>query len=196
MTSSAVNTTITDLALLGQTAPNVLVIGIVLHHGGDDGGRSVVYTCEVTVPEKGIGLNALLGSSARTEEYLSISAAGSSSKQVNGTAEIPEEKVVGEITALLAKGDTKAASTRLDKALAGQKDQLSEKTVKKLVNVIFSTALPGLGKETESENKKRGPYAPGLIRPLLERRMINDEMIKGGVVASALLPLEDWVSSL
>jgi hypothetical protein len=34
-----------------------------------------------------------------------------------------------------------------------------------------------------------------MITSLLEKRMVNDEMVKGGVVAAALLPLEDWVSS-
>ena len=195
VTSTTTNTSITHLALLGQGAPNVLVIGIVLHHGGEDGGRSVVYTCEVTVPEKGIGLNALLGSSSRTEEYLSIASTGSSSKQINGTTETPAEKAVGEILALLAKGDSKAASSRLDKALANQKEHLSEKEVKKLVQAIFSTALPALGKEVVAESKRRGPYSPAMIESLLERRLVNDEMIKGGVVAAALLPLEDWVRS-
>ena len=196
VTSTTTNTSITHLALLGQTAPNVLVVGVVLHHGGEDGGRSVVYTCEVTIPEKGIGLNALLGSSARTEEYLSIASTASSSRQINGTVDDPKEKIGSEIIALLAKGDTKAAATRLEKSLnAGQKDQLSEKIIKKIVHAIFSTALPALGKEGESESKKRGPYAPGMITSLLERRLVNDEMIEGGVVAAGLLPLEDWVSS-
>lgn len=195
VTSSTTNTSITQLALLGQTAPNVLIIGAVLHHSGEDGGRSVVYTCEVTIPEKGIGLSALLGSSARTEEYLSISDSGSGSKQVNGTAETSGEKEVSEIITLLDKRDANAASTRLDKILAGQKEQLSDKIVKKLVNAIFGTALPGLHKEGESEGKKRGPYSPAMITSLLQKRMVNDEMVKGGVVAAALLPLEDWVSS-
>lgn len=168
----------------------MLVVGVVLHHGGsDDGGRSVVYSCEVTVPEKGIGLNALLGSSARTEEYLSV--AGSVlSKQSNGEIESTGDKLVKDITTLLGKGDTKGASTRLDKFLASQKEQPSEKIVKTLVNTIFNSALPGL----ETENMKRGPYAPAMITSLLERHMIHDEMVKGGVVAAALLPLGDWVS--
>lgn len=195
VTTSTTNTAITNLALLGYSAPKVLVVGIVLYHGSiEEGGRSVIYTCEITIPEKGIGLNALLGSQARTEEYLSISNPGLKSKQANGPTESVADKHVEEIIASLGKGDVATASTQLDKYLSNHKDQMDVKIVKKLVHAIFCTALPGLEKEGETESKKRGPYSPKMVSTLLKRRVVNDEMVRGGVVAAGLLPLEDWVS--
>lgn len=193
ISASSANATITYLALLGQTAPNVYIIGCVLHHAGsDDGGRSVVYTLEVSVPEKGIGLNALLGTQARTAEYLSLVSASSGDRTARVKASDDGEKLVSGIEGLLAKGDTTAATTRLYSHLSSH--QPSEPIAKRLLQAIFTTALPGLGREGDSESKKRGPYSAKMIATLLEKRVIQDEMIAGGVVAAALLPLEDWVS--
>lgn len=163
---------------------------MVLHHEGEDGGRSVVYTCEITIPEKGIGLNALLGSQARTEEYISLP----SNSEVNVKVDQDEqtrEKSMSDIKKALLKGDTRAANARLNDLLSDQNTTLPGSFVKQLVKVIFETALPDFGKEGES--KKRGTYASGMITTLLQSGLVNDEMLSGGVVAAGLLPLADWV---
>jgi hypothetical protein len=162
----------------------------------EDGGRSVLYSCEVTIPQKGIGLNALLGSQVRTGEYITLpitsDAQGTGVDRQAGA----RDKCLSEITAALGKGDTKTATSRLNDLLSGQDAVLPERFVTDLVNVVFGTALPDLGKEVEGESKKRGPYASKMITTLLQRGVVNDEMIKGGVVSSALLPLSDWVSPI
>jgi len=166
------------------------MVGIVLHHESDDGGRSVVYTCEITIPEKGIGLNALLGSQARTEEYISLP----STTEANGKVDQEEEvrgKTMAEIKKSLSKGDIKTANARLNDLLSNQEITLPGSFVKSLIKVIFETALPDFGKEGES--KKRGTYASTLMRTLLQKGFVNDEMLSGGVVAAGLLPLADWV---
>ena len=155
-----------------------------------------MYTCDINIPERGIGLNALLGSQARTEEYIALPA---SKGEVNGTTDHDEEtrdKCMFEIEKAFSKGDIKAANARLNDLLSDQYATLAGSFVKKLVNAIFETALPDLGKSTEVESKKRGPYASSMITTLLQRGLVNDEMIHGGVVAAALLPLSDWVTYL
>jgi hypothetical protein len=163
-----------------------------LHHSSEDGGRSVIYTCEITIPGKGIGLNALLGSQARTEEYISLPSA---SQAANGSIDRDEdvrEKCIAEIETALSKGDTKAATARLNDLLSDQYATLPGSFVKKLIKLVFETALPEL--KGEGESKKRGPYASKIVSTLLARRLVNDEMINGGVVAAGLIPLGDWVS--
>jgi len=155
-----------------------------------------VYTCDINVPERGIGLNALLGSQARTEEYIALP---TSKDEANGTVDHDEEtrdKCMSEIEKALSKSDTKPANARLNDLLSDQYATLPGSFVKKLVKVIIETALPDLGKSTEVESKKRGPYASSMITTLLQRGLVNDEMIHGGVVAAALLPLSDWVNYL
>jgi hypothetical protein len=149
-----------------------------------------VYTCEITIPEKGIGLNALLGSQARTEEYIALPTSTSQPGKTD-QAEEGREKTIAEISKALSKGDTKAANARLNDLLSDQDTTLPGSSVKKLVTAIFETALPDLGKDGES--KKRGSYASSMITTLLQRGLVNDEMLNGGVVAAGLLPLADWV---
>lgn len=161
----------------------------------EDGGRSVLYSCEITISQKGIGLNALLGSHARTEEYITLPTATSAvqstgiDRQADGRT-----KCLSEITSALRKSETKAATSRLSDLLSGQDTVLPERFVTDLVNVVFKAALPGLEQEAEGESRKRGPYASKMITTLLQKGVINDEMLRGGVVANALLPLADWVN--
>jgi hypothetical protein len=190
ISSTSTKTTISHLALLGQTSSHVLIIGVVLHHESEDGGRSVVYTCEITIPEKGIGLNALLGSQARTEEYISLPSTAQAGK-VDQEEQV-RERSMAEMQKALSTGDIKAANARLNDLLSDQNTTLPDSFVKALVKVVFETALPDLGKEGES--KKRGHYASGMITTLLQKGLVNDEMLSGGVVAAGLLPLADWVS--
>lgn len=155
-----------------------------------------MYTCDINIPERGIGLNALLGSQARTEEYIALPAG---TTEINGSVDHDEEvrdKCMSEIERALSKSDTKAANARLNDLLSDQYATLPGSFVKKLVKAIFETALPDLGKSTEVESKKRGPYASSMITTLLQRGLVNDGMIHGGVVAAALLPLSDWVNYL
>ena len=189
--STSTKSTISHLAPLGQTSSHVLIIGVVLHHESEDGGRSVVYTCEITVPERGIGLNALLGSQARTEKYISLPEAAQAGK-ANQKHEI-QDKSMADIQKALSKGDIKTANARLNDLLSDQNTALPGSFVKALVKVVFETALPDFGKEGDS--KKRGHYASGIITTLLQKGLVNDEMLSGGVVAAGLLPLADWVSS-
>jgi len=81
----------------------------------------------------------------------------------------------------------------LNDLLSDQNAALPGSFVKALVKVVFETALPDFGKEGDS--KKRGHYASGIITTLLQKGLVNDEMLSGGVVAAGLLPLADWVSS-
>lgn len=78
-----------------------------------------------------------------------------------------------------------------------------EASVRRLVNVIFSAALPSHADEEVSQSEtttdapvvlRSGPYAAGIMRDLLARRALSDGLWNGGVVAAGLLPCCDWVS--
>ncbi|GFZ45721.1 hypothetical protein JCM24511_03450 [Saitozyma sp. JCM 24511] len=222
---------ISQLAILARPTPNSFIIGFVVLHSHSDGesGRSIIYTCEVTVPAKGVGLNALLGTQARTAKYFSTArevepaklqrAAGAGAGASDREARC--EAIVNEIEAALStsaspEGSEANAHERASKAEAiwsewigteseqweGEgKMPVPEASVRRLVNVIFSAALPSHADEGVSQSEtttdapvvlRSGPYAAGIMRDLLARRALSDGLWNGGVVAAGLLPCCDW----
>lgn len=69
---------ISQISLLGSTSPSTYTVAFVVwhKHADKDTGRSVAYVCELSLPEKGFGMNLLLGAQARTATYLSTSGSG------------------------------------------------------------------------------------------------------------------------
>jgi hypothetical protein len=222
---------ISQLAILARPTSNSFIIGFVVLHSHSDGesGRSIIYTCEVTIPAKGVGLNALLGTQARTAKYFSTAREAESAKLQRGAGagasdrEARCEAIVDEIEAALSastssEGPDANAHERASTAEAiwsewiGRESEhwegegkmpLPEAAVRRLVNVIFSAALPSHADQVVGQSEttadapvvlRSGPYAAGIMRDLLARRAVSDGLWNGGVVSAGLLPCCDWVS--
>ena len=181
---------------------------ILTHTAGEgDSGRSVIYTCEVSVPPHGVGMNVLLGRQAITSEYLSLDGPENTSAPTGDRdcdEWIPkfEQALEGAQSADTAQNlwlswlSSKESTIRNH----GQnlRDILSEHFVRKLLGVVFRYALTTDQREQEEiENPRRMRktelYAEKVVKHLLQRDAVRDDMWHGGVVAGALLPLGDWV---
>lgn len=193
---------ISHLAVLRSHNTSRITIAAVLTHPavGTESGRSVVYTCEISLPEKGIGMSSLLGVQQSTSTYLSqdskhADTAGNVakllkdlSKAIKGATTVgPAEKVWAD---WIAVEDTKKKS--------GNGPILPESAVKQIVHLVFSSALTTKAASDEAggevETAITGVYARKIIQDLLSRRLVSDGMWTGGVVAGGLLPVKDWVS--
>ncbi|WVQ69919.1 uncharacterized protein L199_008142 [Kwoniella botswanensis] len=175
--------TIEHLSILSRKN-GILTVGLVLSHLNSDGqsGRSVIYTTEVVVPPKGIGMGSLLGTKEKTQLYLSTSAAITHKSDGQGE----EEKVIKKVSESINKNQPSQAENALKGFLSkGDSTSISESFVRKIVNVVFSEAI-------NDEGKYKGTYSPGIIRLLLERGLVNDSMWKASLVGEGLLPCGDW----
>ncbi|WWD01231.1 hypothetical protein V866_008173 [Kwoniella sp. B9012] len=175
--------TIEHLSILSRKN-GILTVGLVLSHLNSDGqsGRSVIYTTEVVVPPKGIGMGSLLGTKDKTQMYLSTSAA--ITYKTDGQGE--EEKVIKKVSESIKKNQPSQAENTLEGFLSkGDSTSISESFVRKIVKIVFSEA-------NNDEGKCKGTYSPGIIRLLLERGLVNDSMWKGSLVGEGLLPCGDW----
>ena len=176
------SSTITDIAVIPRTS-GPMIVGVTLSYNGEDGGRSVVYTLEVTIPEKGVGMNLLLGTQAITREYIKVEESSNHSL----------DEAISEFKKVATNSEKSNAKEILSRWLKAETDKAaslhSEQTVKRIIDAVFSLAL----KQEEGEVKPTGLYVDGIIRDLISRRCVTDEMYPGGVV-SALTALSDWVS--
>lgn len=206
--STAANVGITHLAVLARPSATHIVLGAVLAHpdaGSKTAGRSVIHLSDIHLPPNGVGLSLLVGNAAKAASVFNLP--GSSS--VSQTA----EKMIGHVTAALAATDVE----RAEKAFAtwienedkqhGARSKPAEGVVRRLINAVFTAALPKKDKaEKEKETdaaaapaglkpklKAAGPYAGKIITALVDRRVVTDSMWPGGVILAGLVPAGDWV---
>ncbi|WWD16075.1 hypothetical protein CI109_100500 [Kwoniella shandongensis] len=181
---------ISHLSVLASRG-GVLTVGVVLSHKNSDGesGRSVIYTCEVGLPEKGVGMSMLLGTQTKSKMYLaSESALGENKSGAKSAAEKAEDEIISTITTNLKRKDV-ASAERAWTEWSAKQPVFSEKFVPRIVETIFSAAL-------NDEGKQVGSYAGGVIRDLVKTRVVSDGMWKSGVVIDGLLPCGDWETIL
>jgi hypothetical protein len=204
---------ISSLSLLSHAPSGHFVVAATLTYTADEAagtagtGRSVVYTVEVNLPERGIGLNLLLGTQALTSTYFQTSSSAKASDQST-------EELLQVIQQTLSASDGASAerASEVEKlykawfkdqekrhnAINPKKRQSSAfppETVKRLLKQIFDLALESSTNAQGVESKKpTGRYARGIVKDLITRKMVHDGMYEGGVITSALLPLADWVS--
>lgn len=204
---------ISGLTVLGTPSPSTFTVGFVVSHASstpeDDTGRSVIYTCDVTLPSGGVGLKDLLGSGPSTARYFSFP------KTVNGAApgDVRGQRFIAQLRSVLEDSSdhskaveqaTKLWSERFatDAAKAGGK--VAESSVltpafsKATLELVFGAALGKPVAESDAAGTAvlattSGPYASTIVTDLLERGLVDDEMVSGGVILGALVPLSDWV---
>ncbi|KIR28839.1 hypothetical protein I309_02334 [Cryptococcus deuterogattii LA55] len=182
--------TISALSILSVRS-GVYTIGVALSHKHSEGegssGRSVLYTCEVALPERGVGMGLLLGSKARTGEYLEVE--GAEKKQGKSELEKRQDRVLEGLEKALKNKDVAGAQKAWKDWVAKESDAaegvFSDKFVRKVVNVVFGAAL-------NEDGKPKNVYAGEVLKDLVSRRVISDSMWKEGVVVDGLLPLGDW----
>lgn len=187
--SSATDTKITHLAVLARPAPTHVILGTVLSHPGEEGGRSVIHVADMILPAGGVGLALLVGSAARTAQVFKA-AAGT-------TAQPTADKMLEAVSAAL-RTTSPDAVPRAEKAFASWLDDedkraspakraaISESVVRRVLDAVFGAALTG--------DKKTGPYAAKIVQTLVDRKAVADSMWEGGVVLGALVPCADWRS--
>ncbi|WVW82925.1 hypothetical protein I302_104939 [Kwoniella bestiolae CBS 10118] len=178
--------TVEHLAIL-SSKNGILTVGVVLSHLNSDGqsGRSVIYTTEVVIPPKGIGMGSLLGTKEKTQIYLmNPTSTPEEKKSGSGTAE--QDGLIKKICELIKKNQLGAAESALKEYLSkAASAQVSEGFVRKIVNVVFTEAL-------NDEGKLKGNYAAGVVGVLVERGLVNDSLWKSSLVGEGLLPCGDW----
>ncbi|EIW69985.1 hypothetical protein TREMEDRAFT_29670 [Tremella mesenterica DSM 1558] len=190
---------ITSLSVISQVSGNIFVVGMVVLHHDSEGteGRSVLYTCELTLPAHGVGINTLLGSQARTKLY--IRSTIKTQQDLNGQ----EASLIQTLKHALSHGNV-ADAENLWKEWIDKEDEkagkisgkvnLREVFVKKLLHVLFEAALPDSIESAGEMNAeaKTNRYAGEIIKSLISRKGVNDDMWEGGLVMGALVPLKDW----
>jgi hypothetical protein len=177
----------THLSVLSRPSASTIIIGMVVAHVNHDS-RSVLYIAEITTPSKGVGMNLLLGTQGITSQYLTLAK--------TATVKSPEDILIQDLQNALATDHTKADTIWSNwMAKRNVKSPLAESTIKRILSVIFSSAL----KEEEVDGvkvvKKAGPYAGEIIRDLVVKGWVNNSMYPGGVVEAGLIPANDLVSN-
>ncbi|KAK4686673.1 hypothetical protein P7C73_g3446, partial [Tremellales sp. Uapishka_1] len=200
--------TITHLSTLAQPTSSTFIVGIVMSHKNPegDGGRSVVYATEVSLPAQGVGLNMLLGTQEKTSIYLSSKQNGEVAPQYPFGYGESGDNIIEALQSGLKAGnvettedawlrwlhDEDAKAVKLASKKSAQAN-LPEVFVKKILDTVFFAALPGASNDDDAPSRKMtGIYAMRVVRSLMNRRIVSDSMWKGGVVAGGLLPCKDW----
>ncbi|WWC89874.1 uncharacterized protein L201_004802 [Kwoniella dendrophila CBS 6074] len=166
----------------------LLTVGIVLSHLNSDGesGRSVIYTTEVVIPEKGIGISMLLNTKEKTQIYLSSNQDQNDNGNEKVSVEKEQDEIINKISSLIQKNDLKTAEKTLQNFISvTASTNITESFVRKVISTVFSIAL-------NDEGKVKGSYASGIIKYLVERDLVNDSMWKDSLVGMGLLPCGDW----
>jgi len=204
---------VSHLSILARPSPNTFLIGLVLIYTSDVGesGRSVIYTCEIALPSKGVGMNMLIGRQTATSTYLSLPESRPKSSSEPDVQAQSCMKLIPRLVKTLEGVDSADGTSNMwsgwlrnhEHRLRSDglviRELLPEATVRKLLSVVFGAALRVEEQAEEGAPKrmrKAGPYAARIVKDLLERNRVTDAMWPGGVVANALLPCEDWVSHL
>ena len=203
---------ITELAILSRPSPSTFTVGAVLTYRGDEDGRSVIHILEVGLPEKGVGMNNLIGTADLSRRYLML--LDSSSKKAAAGS---DETVLRQIELALSAGDSSTAGERFSHWLTSMENRNEsdpktfrpdENLIQEVLRVVLSSALPRRHSEDEAMDdgqeqrappaseaqESRGPYANDIVKQLINKGWIKDTMWPGGVICGALLPLADWVS--
>ena len=183
-------------------------VAVLLTHHDEDGGRSVIYIMDVVLPQKGIGMNLLLGSQETTLKYLNLS-----DEAALPTANVKSGAITTELQTLLGAHKVEETEKQfeiwLSLRMANQKKDktlVPEDTVKKIVEIVLTAASQSTDVEMEDETEVpfeaeeakplrfTGPYASNIMRVLIDRGLVKDIMWPGGVVQAGLLLAQDWVS--
>lgn len=174
---------ITHLANVGGSAPGTFTIALTVTQ--TEGGRTGIYTTEIAVPEKGVGMNLLLGTQRATAQYFGPEKhhrASTFDHLITGfTQTIPDGSAMSAFEAWLQVAEKSSP--------ANVAFHLPESQAKAVISAVFDAAL----EKTEEGYRKTGVYASDIVQLLLRKKWINDEMYARGVV-NALVQLEDWVS--
>ncbi|KAK8869661.1 hypothetical protein IAR55_000229 [Kwoniella newhampshirensis] len=182
---------ISHLSVLSSRG-GVLTIGAVLSHTNSDGesGRSVVYTCEVGLPAKGVGMSMLLGTHAKSKTYLSAGLAENGKPEIRSASKKAEDEIIARVATSLKQHDVASTEKIWTEWIVKQDSSvLSEKFVRRLIEMILSSAL-------DEEGKQIGSYPGSVVRDLVKRGVVSDSMWKEGFVIDGLLPLGDWETIL
>lgn len=155
-------------------------------------------------------MNMLLGRKTISNEYFSLL----SPDIGGGTATAnPCEEINSQLGKALQGADTVSLAhglwtswlsdneTRLRKSGSDPRLLLPEASASGLLGVVFRTALKPPAKDGDTSAsagrvERSGLYASKIVRDLLNRKVVSDSMWPGGVVAGALVPCHDWVSSV
>ena len=191
---------ITNLSVLDHPIPGRFVIGVTLTYSSEEGGRTVVYTLELAVPEKGVGMSALIGTYADTAAYFSVPSRGTKAPSFDTfiddlTTGIQDGKGYSvfenwfsqEQEAFKPQGKVPASFT------------LPEYQTKAILRTVFDAALRKVnaeegGDEGQIRLEPTGRYEPKIIETLISRKFLHDEMYAPGVL-STLLALNDWANA-
>ena len=203
---------ISHLSIISHSA-GLYTVGVVLTHRDDDGGRSVIYTLEVTIPEAGLGINALLGTEVETKKQLKVPEPGT-----NATTMACDE-VVAMLEDLLVRGAVQEAEACFESWMLNAERQRKEaklkaallpsEAVERIVAAVFSAASKPADVEMvdgdevdtgvlqdvprQNQNPFPGPYAAAIMQRLLKARLAKNDMWPGGVVETGLIRASDWV---
>ncbi|ORY24961.1 hypothetical protein BCR39DRAFT_545369 [Naematelia encephala] len=189
---------ISHISVLDASTPNQFVVGVVLtHHGATgDSGRSIIHTCELSLPANGVGLNSLLGTQFATKTYLSF---GHHSGH-RGSVSVSQKMRDLLATATNAIGTERQAALSAAEQLwqdylkqQDPKTSLSVETVKAIARAVFSAALRTEEVEGDGDNDTvpTGVYARSIVRNMLDRSLLKQDAVESGLI-NALLALEDW----
>ncbi|WVQ98874.1 hypothetical protein IAU59_006005 [Kwoniella sp. CBS 9459] len=192
---------ISHLAILANKG-GVVSVGVVLSHLNADGqsGRSVIHTCEIVLPPKGVGMSMLLGTKDKTETYLSHSASpiesSSEGSKSRSTLEVEKKQddFIAQLSSSLKKNDISAATQQWAQ-ISVSETTVTEIFVKRILSTIFASALTEEGK-LKASSPSGGGYAAEIVRDLVKRGLVVDSMWKGGVVVDGLLPCGEWETIL
>ncbi|ORX33750.1 hypothetical protein BD324DRAFT_638442 [Kockovaella imperatae] len=201
---------VSHLAILASN-PGSFTLGLVLTHRDNDGGRSVVYTLDVSISDSGIGINSLLGSQVQTQKYLSVPVRVTGSK-------VDSKEITSLLEEALQRRAVDEAEERFRVWMSAKEDEhkangskgpmLTDDLVQRIVSTIITLARKGDDEAMPStedtvieapesgpaEKPLSGPYAGAVLGALLDRGLLKDEFWSGGVLQAGLLPASDWVN--
>ncbi len=155
-------------------------------------------------------MSMLLGSHDRTSVYLSTQL-DSSEKSPKTDFDTSVEVLIANLKRSLKGAETAQAAEEIwskwieeedlkaSKVLEtkGKSANLPESFVRQVISTIFEACLTrrtvGEPQSQEVKVSRTGVYASRIVRDLVARKVVNDSMWHGGVVAGGLLPCGDWV---
>jgi hypothetical protein len=179
--SPAPQITLVSLSLVSRPSTSSFVVAVGVEVKSENGFRTLVQTVEVMLPEKGPGMNILLGTLPETARHFTAA-----SKAATKT---PMDKYISDLPDLINQGKALSSLEQLiDAQKAGGAFVMPEQQAKAILAEVFDSA------STKKQGAElTGAYARDVVALLLRRRWLHDEMYPDGVL-SALIRLKDWVS--